>query len=328
MISYFDSLRDRLHRRLQQDETLDALDEILSISAAAPRVYNEAVLQKSRYIRVEREFRKGQITHEAASVEKNRINDALAQLIDELPARLAPEYLPVAPPPMETAPPPPREGQPLPEKILGINNLRQIAWIEQGIVAARSVCRVLTPEGAGTGFLVGADLLMTNHHVIRSAEVARETVIEFNYEIKADGRIGSTTRCKLDAGQLYTNPDLDYTLVRVQSDANSAPSATWGRLRLNPQADPVPGEHVCIIQHPNGGLKQIVMTENRVVRLHGPYLLYTTDTMPGSSGSPVFSDAWQVIAIHHAGSALNEGVLMSHIVPDAQKAGFAPALFT
>ncbi|MCZ7542709.1 MAG: hypothetical protein M5R40_03845 [Anaerolineae bacterium] len=72
-------------------------------------------------------------------------------MIDELPARLAPEYLPVAPPPMETAPapPPPREGQPLPEKILGINNLRQIAWIEQGIVAARSVCRVLTPEGPG-----------------------------------------------------------------------------------------------------------------------------------------------------------------------------------
>ena len=36
---------------------------------------------------------------------------------------------------------------------------------------------------------------------------------------------------------------------------------------------------------------------------------YTGDTKPGSSGSPVFSDAWEVIALHHSG------------VPDTNGAG-------
>jgi hypothetical protein len=51
--------------------------------------------------------------------------------------------------------------------------------------------------------------------------------------------------------------------------------------------------------------------------------------MPGSSGSPVFNDLWQVIAIHHSGGDLqvnakgdkrfvNEGVLMSVIREDAE----------
>jgi V8-like Glu-specific endopeptidase len=55
-----------------------------------------------------------------------------------------------------------------------------------------------------------------------------------------------------------------------------------------------------------------------------------TDTMPGSSGSPVFADDWSVVAIHHAGGNLqknsrgdrmfaNEGVLFSFI---AQYEGF------
>ncbi len=331
MSSYLDTQLNRLRQHLQRDDTLQALDEILGLSASVPDVYNEVILQKARYIRVERDARKGLITRETADVEKNRINQAIISLLNELPAKLTPENVPVSPPPVSATSAPPtalEEAVYLPAKsaqtILGINNLRQIAWVERGVASAKSVCRVLTPKGVGTGFLVGSDLLMTNNHVIPSAEIAGETVIEFNYELRFDGSFGVTQRHRLDPASYCTNSVLDYTLVRVMPGANNAPPETWGRLTLNPQADPVPGEHVCIIQHPNGGLKQIVMTENRVVKLQGPYLLYTTDTMPGSSGSPVFNDAWQVIAIHHAGNGLNEGVLMSHIVPDAQKAGFWP----
>jgi endonuclease G len=90
----------------------------------------------------------------------------------------------------------------------------------------------------------------------------------------------------------------------------------------------VPGEHVIIIQHPNGGLKQIVLTANQVINLWEHRLYYTTDTMPGSSGSPVFNDLWQVIAIHHAGGDLrmndkgdrrfiNEGILVSAVKSNA-----------
>ena len=101
-----------------------------------------------------------------------------------------------------------------------------------------------------------------------------------------------------------------------------------GKASLNPNnADPVPNEHVVIVQHPNGGLKQIALTANHVLQVKRPYLHYSTDTMPGSSGSPVFNDQWQVIAIHHATGPSgkvpgggewhsNEGVLISAIKAD------------
>jgi V8-like Glu-specific endopeptidase len=31
-----------------------------------------------------------------------------------------------------------------------------------------------------------------------------------------------------------------------------------------------------------------------------------TDTLPGSSGSPVFNSSWQVVALHHSGGWLPE----------------------
>jgi V8-like Glu-specific endopeptidase len=62
-----------------------------------------------------------------------------------------------------------------------------------------------------------------------------------------------------------------------------------------------------------------------VVNLFEHRLQYTTDTLPGSSGSPVFNDAWKVVALHHAGGNLvtnprgdrmfaNQGILMAKIL--------------
>ena len=33
---------------------------------------------------------------------------------------------------------------------------------------------------------------------------------------------------------------------------------------------------------------------------------YLTDTLPGSSGSPVFDEQWNVVALHHSGGWLAE----------------------
>jgi hypothetical protein len=87
-------------------------------------------------------------------------------------------------------------------------------------------------------------------------------------------------------------------------------------------------DRVSIIQHPSGGPKQIAVTNNRTLNIYDPYVQYMTDTMPGSSGSPVFLDSWQVVAIHHAGGNMrknsrgdaifaNEGVLIGALFADA-----------
>jgi endonuclease G len=93
------------------------------------------------------------------------------------------------------------------------------------------------------------------------------------------------------------------------------------------EVDPKVDDRVSIIQHPNGGPKQIAVTNNRVINLFEPFLHYMTDTLPGSSGSPVLSDNWRVVAIHHAGGNVrkntrgdlvwaNEGILISSLLGD------------
>ncbi len=104
------------------------------------------------------------------------------------------------------------------------------------------------------------------------------------------------------------------------------PLEAWGHLELSTgPGKPKVGDHVTIIQHPLGGPKQVAITANQVVNLFEHRLQYTTDTQPGSSGSPVFDDRWKVIALHHAGGNMisnsrgdrmfaNEGILASHIL--------------
>ncbi len=48
------------------------------------------------------------------------------------------------------------------------------------------------------------------------------------------------------------------------------------------------------------------MQNNFVAYADKQMLQYTTSTMPGSSGSPVFNDKFHVIAMHNSGGVLEE----------------------
>lgn len=192
------------------------------------------------------------------------------------------------------------------EQIMGTHStLLPISFLEIGVRRAISVARVQRADGnLGSGFLTSNNIFVTNHHVIGSVAEARGAIIQFNYQQTASGLDMQATEFRLnpDAG-FATSPvrEDDWTLVRVQGDANSA----WGAIELGP-VDVKATEWVNIIQHPGGGPKQIALYHNVVTYADDRRVQYLTDTRPGSSGSPVFDSNWRVVALHHSGGWTTE----------------------
>jgi V8-like Glu-specific endopeptidase len=187
----------------------------------------------------------------------------------------------------------------------GQSTLLPISFLEIGLSRARSVARVVRADSTtGSGFLIDDDLLITNHHVLPTEAIAREAVVQFNYQKTAEGLDEPVDEFKLAPQDTFvTSPkeEDDWTAVRVRGQ----PGEEWGTLKLA-RADPQVGDRVNIIQHPGGGDKQIALYHNVVVFVGNDRLQYLTDTLPGSSGSPVFDGDWRVVALHHSGGWLRE----------------------
>lgn len=67
---------------------------------------------------------------------------------------------------------------------------------------------------------------------------------------------------------------------------------------------PRPGTRAFVVGHPRAGPLQFSLSDSELLDVcrEQRLLHYRTPTEPGSSGSPVFNDRWEVIALHHAGS--------------------------
>lgn len=209
------------------------------------------------------------------------------------------------------------------EKIIGgTNNLLRINWLEKALAASKAVCRIVCEDGnLGTGFITKEGYVFTNNHVIGSADVAKTTRIEFNYEIGPDGKTKARTAYQIDASDFKTSPPTEFDFARVKViDRADAPLAQWGFVEFDADAIPSVGESVTIIQHPKGEDKQIALNANEVLGQLKQHLFYSTDTEPGSSGSPVFNKDWKVVAIHHAGKTDAEGGLVINAKGDKRGA--------
>jgi V8-like Glu-specific endopeptidase len=190
------------------------------------------------------------------------------------------------------------------EKILGtISTLMPVGFLETGILRSRAVARVVREDqGMGSGFLIEPNLLVTCNHVLPDAQRAAGAIAQFNYQKAWDGTDAPAEEYRLMPEAFFlTSKTDDWTVVQVGAEA----PARWGTLPMT-QRQVKPKERVFIVQHPGGGPKQIGLGENLVVYAGQGRIQYLTDTMPGSSGSPVFSEHWEVVGVHHSGGWITE----------------------
>jgi len=209
------------------------------------------------------------------------------------------------------------------ERIIGSNDLRDVNYLELAIAVARAVCRVRIGSAAGSGFLVGPRVLMTNNHVIRSVEEARQVEVQLDYQENVSGDPLPVQAFRLDPDLFFlTDPLLDFTFVGTAAASKNGQSIErypWLQL-IGTLGKAEKGDPLNIIQHPRGGLKQIALRNNEVIEVpegKADFLYYTTDTEPGSSGSPCFNDQWELVALHHSGvpKTLNGEILKKDGTP-------------
>lgn len=217
------------------------------------------------------------------------------------------------------------------EGVVGDDDALWAHFLAAGLRATSAVALVARiRQGAvmqplGTGVLISADLLLTNHHVLPNAEKARGASAVFDYSHDENGlpRPEVAVPLDVDAG-FFADEDLDFAIVAVKGgDA----VAVRRPIPLIPEPGKVLlGERVNVIHHADGDRARVSIRANRVVSEDEDWLRYTSDTRRGSSGSPVLNDQWEMIALHHAGisdpekpqdrdaSSANEGVRVSRIV--------------
>jgi Trypsin-like peptidase domain len=233
--------------------------------------------------------------------------------------------------------PPGEPAQPL-EKIIQL----KAEFINPTLLSGRmgalegQVCWIANPGGGGgTGFLVGADLVLTNHHVMTKVAanpaLAENVVLRFDFKQTIDGQPvlrQKMTECHLAASDwcIDTKPpsandwdsalgdadpnELDYALLRLDSRIGDDPV---GGASADPKAAPrgwidataigvAPGvgQHVFLLQHPEGD--PLRLSVGTVTEYNGnrTRVRYNANSKDGSSGSPCFNAHLQLCALHHA----------------------------
>lgn len=205
------------------------------------------------------------------------------------------------------------------------------------------VCRIETPAAPlGTGFLIGPDTVITNHHVVKEVMDLRkisQLYCRFDYKVKGDGlTVNPGTEYAVlelidhaelspadescDDDVLPTESQLDYAVLRLATrlgeqnivpeddaiesaiDRNSL-QRKWISLPLR-NLDYPSGNLLSIIHHPGAAPLKLDADTSAIIGLNqnGTRVRYTTNTEHGSSGAPCFNAQWELVALHNSGDPL------------------------
>ena len=214
------------------------------------------------------------------------------------------------------------------QTVYGLERFRSYKWMNQGVDSANSVARIERGDefGVGTGFLVRGrnlrsewgerQLLLTNHHVIRDAPggavTPNQAVVRFTSHQNED----ATEGIPVDKVEWYSEK-LDVAVVSLKRQVKKDKVVTIDDNSSLEVGDPA--TRIYVVGHPGGRPLSYSMYDNEVVAYDSPYLYYRSPTEEGSSGSPLFTQQWSVVGIHHHGSnpeyKANGGTLLRVIRP-------------
>ncbi|MEW2556153.1 trypsin-like peptidase domain-containing protein [Streptomyces zhihengii] len=189
-------------------------------------------------------------------------------------------------------------------RIFRTGSYLDVSFLRRGMELSTAVARLLVafPDGRqyhGTGFRIGEDLLLTNHHVLFDdsdpARPAARAEAWFGYEADLGGRELAHVRVPCAVESAVGDPAHDWAVVRV---AAPVPEGT-AVVELPDTSTVAAGDRVYIVQHPQGGVKKLAAHHNVVRHADDEVVQYWTDTDHGSSGSPVFDERWRLVALHH-----------------------------
>jgi hypothetical protein len=202
------------------------------------------------------------------------------------------------------------------EKIFGDAAFMSYDKLLIGLERCKAIGRVetLANDGYGTGFaLPGRSLrpdwddklvFITNEHVISEsfpdALPPSSAQVTF-HALKGRGGKPFTTRVDRILST-STGNGLDYTIVSLRKQPTGLHP-----IPIAPRLPSVTGTaQVFVIGHPRGGGMMFSLQDNKLLD-HGypsdARVHYRAPTEPGSLGSPVFNTSWELIALHHSGSA-------------------------